>query len=496
MAIRDQFERIGAAFANNFLGPQPSRPSAPEVARPSSFSDDSTAVMAATVVALACVFNAVLALINAHVFSVGNNVVVLVQGAIVGFSAIMALGARSRGGMTWLVIGWAIILLWLLMCFSRNELDLKALGDMIVPPIFVSLGLLGGVKPTFRMLVVLQMALVIFAGWELFFPASFGDLFAVQQYYINTRGFTASAFWAGNNNLFISAQRPGGRLISLGFDVARSGSLFLEPVSLGNWTVVVWAALAAFHQELGRRTKVFLVVTNLMLLFACDGRLALGLMLAMPIGAWITTRFAGPARAWLPALYLPAIFVLLLIGAGTGYFTQLDRGLDDLHGRLARGIFWILSLNLQQLLGAMPGMGGVAADSGWMQIILSQSILGLILVWLMLTVVPGQRQAPAQTTIRLVQALAIYVAFTLPISNSTLSIKTGGMLWYLIGLAIMADKKSIMPEKPQGRTSGNAGLVSRPVSAIGAQMRSPLPFGSNLPRNVPMRGAGRRILND
>lgn len=381
--------------------------------------------MAAGLMIATVCFNAALAFTNAHVFGINNGVVTVVQAALVFAAVGVVAFAQPEGMGRWLVFGWATLVLVFLLMLLRSALDPKAAADVLTVPAFAALGLTMRRETLFRTLVVLQVVLVIFVVWELFWPTSFGDLLNVRSYYIATRGFTESVFYTGDSDkLFLSSQRAGGRLLSIGFNINRGSSLFLEPVTLGNWTIVVTVALTTFWKEVSRRYKITLLVTNLLLIIGCDGRLALAtnlvLLASMP--------FAGRLPRWIPILYLPCVFALSATLLGLGVF-DVAKGYDTTTGRYAMGTYLLSTLDVPGLMGLTPTADMVRADSGWTYVTLKQSILGLFALWLAVTaMVPDSEKGR-----RFGHAAGVFMALGLPISFSIVSIKMAATFWMLAG---------------------------------------------------------------
>jgi putative polymerase len=410
------------------------RPRRSSAVRTPLIAADVANVSAAALLVLTVVFNALLAIVNGHVIGIGNATVALVQSAITFAAIAVALAAQPQGAARWVVYGWLTMTLWVLLTIVRGALEPKIAGDILLIPAFATLGMCIQRPTLFRVLVGLQIALVLFVIWELFFPTSFGDLFKVRDYYVATRGFSSEAFWAGDDNLFLSSQRPGGRILTLGLALNRGSSLFLEPVTLGNWTVVVSVALATFWKEMSVRTRAILIVTNVLLLIGCDGRLAMGVNALILVTIPIYNRLP-PVRRALPFLYLPAIFGLLVVGWATGYL-DAEASYDDLRGRYANSINFLMGIDLKRLMGALPFGDVVAADSGWLHIILTQSIFGLVAFWVGISLMGG-RGARSQ---RFSHAASVFFGLALPVSYSLLSIKSAAALWMILGAAMARDR--------------------------------------------------------
>lgn len=379
---------------------------------------------AAAVLLIATVtFNALLALVNGNLFTLNGNMVALVQATLTCAAIAVALIVKPDGIARWIAFAWMMMILALVIGLLSGAPNPKTMGDMLLIPAFAALGLCIRRDTLIRTLIGLQVALVIFAAWELFAPTSFGDVFKIRNYYVATRGFSEDVFWAGSDNLFLSAQRPTGRLLSFGMNLNRASSLFLEPVSLGNWTIVVAIATATFWKQISRRDKTWLLVTNVLLLYACDGRLAMAvvalILLSLPIMRFIPRL--------VPVFYLPIMVVLLSGAAALGY---VDRSAGDtLTGRYAYGIDYLTSIDLPRLFALVPSGESAAADSGWAHVIYTQSIFGLIALWLALTLLGPS----SETMRRFTHSAALYMALAVPVSFSILSIKVAATLWMILG---------------------------------------------------------------
>lgn len=405
---------------------------------------DSANLWAAIILVMTVCFNALLAIVNGHVFTINSNLVAAVQALLVLSAFGVALLAWPDG----IVRCIALTLAWLVLVFAsmllRDGIDPKIVGDALLLPAFVALGLAIRRTTLIDTIRWLQIALVIFVLWELFFPSSFGEVFRVRDYYVATRGFSESQFWTGDDNLFLSSQRPGGRILDFGIDVNRGSSLFLEPVGLGNWTIVVTVALATFWNQIAPRDRWWLLGTNLILLWGCDGRLAMAtvllLLLTMPLSARLPRLY--------PALYLPLAFVGigLLVGLDLAEVPRSNH--DTFIGRFTYGWSVLASLDLRSILGMAPVGAQVSYDSGWAFITVKQSIFGLALLWLAITlVVPFQSEVGRRYS----HAAALFVTLALPVSNSVLSIKMAAALWMIAGCAtreILAERRAAAPVPP------------------------------------------------
>lgn len=381
-------------------------------------------ISAATLMVATVIFNALLAFVNGHLFGLSNNTVVMTQAFIVVAAGATALAAQPFGVSRWVGLAWALLVLNFALMLARSSFDPKPIGDLLVLPVFAALGLCTTKKTLFRTLLILQVLLVLFVIWELFFPSSFGRLFAVREYYVATRGYSADKFWAGDDSLFLSSQRPTGRLLKIGVDIARGSSLFLEPVTLGNWTIVVTVAVVTFWREISKKMKLMLIVTNLLLVIGCDGRLALATNILLLVTMTSSTRLPR----LVPFLYLPALFVILAVMVKASII-GIEGGTDTNTGRFANSTMTLLNLRLEELFGLVATGSVVTADSGWAYICLKQSIFGLMALWVATTLmVPASDKGR-----RFAHAAGLFIALGLPVSYSIVSIKMAATLWIIAG---------------------------------------------------------------
>ena len=376
---------------------------------------------AASLLAASVLFNALLAWTNGHVTPLTPSMVSVVQAAIVlaalGLGALQPIALSGR----WIAMAWLLVMAALLTSAIRAQLEPKIIGDILLIPAFILLG--ARVEgPVLRRTVIMLQALIVTVGlWELLRPEQFGAFFRVQDYYVNTRGFKAEDFWAGGD-LFVSSERAHGRMLLDGFGFHRGSSLFLEPVSLGNWAVVTAIFTGAMWGALGRLARTFMIASVAALLVICDGRLALTVILLFCL--WLPLCRFIPDR--LAAFYLPGLLVLLMLG---GMLGLLGGPGDNFAGRLTFGMQALGDMKLDRMLGVAENPI-MLDDAGWADFVQSQSLVVALGLWLFLGLTrfgdaPGQRIAK--------HGVLLFITLCLPVSNSLLSIKTAALMWMIYG---------------------------------------------------------------
>ena len=90
--------------------------------------------------------------------------------------------------------------------------------------------------------------------------------------------------------------------------------MFLEPVSLGNYVLIVTAFLCANYRHLSLKVLTFLLVGNFIALVACDGRLATVSSMIVVLFTLVATRLPRQsALLYLPATLIGAVLLVTLL---------------------------------------------------------------------------------------------------------------------------------------------------------------------------------------
>jgi putative polymerase len=259
---------------------------------------------------------------------------------------------------------------------------------------------------------------------------AYSDLFRIQDYYIKTRDYDVTDFWNKTSDLYVSATRPDSRLFSF-IALHRLSSIFLEPVSLGDYCIIIIAFVSSLADRLSVRTIVFLGGGAIVALIGCDSRLAAGASVLI-VGASLVAPRLPRCGAF---LVLPGV---LTVGFLLVHFEGFQHGGDDFAGRVAHTIDLLQQLGPAELLGVSNDQQllSQAVDSGIAYLIMTQSILGFAILW-MFIVFGFPETEPHQ--VRFANALGIYLSLTMMVSWSFLTIKTASLLWFIAG-ALQANR--------------------------------------------------------
>lgn len=372
----------------------------------------------------AVVFNAALAIVNGHFTALSGLHVSLFEAAISCLAlAVIALNLRASM-LPWAILFALSLLLHVALALGNHVFNPKIIRDAIDIPVFVALGMVYARGNIVRLFFFIQCVVFLVLFWELLFVDVYSSTFDVISYYINTRGYTYQDFWDQGSTLFVSASRPDHRFLLSFLNIHRASSIFLEPVSLGNYSIVATIFTLAFWRDMTRWVRTFFVISTLIILVGSDGRLAVVTCIFLVLGCFIFPLLPRYSNV----LYLPAM--LLLSGISVAWFGLKNSG-DDFSGRLAGSMDLLASLDVTTLLGFdLEKLKVGTADSGISYFIITQSIFGLAAIWLFVCLVP--RCHDRRSTI-FVHSICIYIAFNLLVSYSLFSIKTAALMWFMYG---------------------------------------------------------------
>lgn len=403
-----------------------------------------SAFLAGCILFGAVTFNALLALVNANVMRLGSFHVVMAEVALVSAALFLAFLYRSKAMVPWLILLWLIIAIELLIGLGNQEFSPKHLRDVLLIPVFIMLGTVFSYasqaekhRSLIRLFVLIQSVILVFMIFEGISPRDFGNIFNISSYYANTRGIGANV-WHDEATLFISAVRPNDRFLLDGLGIHRLSSIFLEPVSLGNYCIVATILTLSFWRSMSARAKIFFVLTTIALLIGSDGRLA-----TVVCGLLIAGFFIFP---YLPrysnVLYLP----VTILAAWTLVAVFDFVGGDDFSGRLTRTTNLLRSLDVASLFGLQIDRAPEFLDSGISYLLVTQSIFGATLIWLFISMTLNQRY---RMNVIFVHSICVYISLNLLISYSIFSIKTASLLWFVYGYIYALGLAPVPAAQPQ-----------------------------------------------
>jgi putative polymerase len=377
---------------------------------------------------LAVCFNAILSIVNGHVASLQRGHVAFVEIAIYAAALTSLVFNADRKMLPWFLLSLFIVLNGLILCLGNGAFNPKYIRDVLAIPVFIMLGMSYEGKNLTRPVVIIQTITFAIAVLEALRPEAFSEIFQVLKYYVNTRDFSENSFWNSDSTLFVSATRPGERFFGF-VDLHRLSSVFLEPVSLGNYCVVIAIFLIACWHEISVGARFYLAGSTVALLIGCDGRLAAASILIISIG----TVFVRKVASQWSVLYLPITLLLSILFVLN---SSVDHTQDNFAGRVAGSVQILSQVDTIGLLGFDAQSSDRAGDSGITYFILTQSFVGVTVLWLAICLLPVGRR---YCTRLYVHGIAMFVPLTLMVSYSFFSIKVASLIWFCFGYLFMKD---------------------------------------------------------
>jgi putative polymerase len=224
-------------------------------------------------------------------------------------------------------------------------------------------------------------------------------------------------------------------------------SIFLEPISAGNFGIVVflWALVRSFME---RRAFWGLYISAALIIVMADSRFGASFCALCLILAYLPAAIRTAMVAILP---LCALLALVLLPEALSAHYGVDNGFIGriiLSGRILErfdGLNWL----------GLKAPDFITSDSGYAYALGGFGIVGLFAFWTMLLFLKGS----GRHFYLLRDLTGAYLAALLCISNSPFTIKTGALLWFLIGVLSRVDGREYRP----------AVIAPRGMHAIGSR---------------------------
>lgn len=317
-----------------------------------------------------------------------------------------------------------------LLALINNQFNAKAFRDLLIPLVFFWVGCnLGSPALADRVLKAAILMISIVGVYELFFLDSFTNFFDIFSYYVSTGNLQPITDYVRESKLQLNGIRPEGigRTFFPGLlDSHRVSSVFLEPVSLGNFAVLcaAWGLSKPWSQWRG---LLFYVGSAAFLMVLSDSRFAMASISLMFV---IRVLFHGRAlnlAILVPFFALASLLYLGSIAVGPTY----EISSDDFRGRLEFSGKVLLDFDLPMLLGISRGL--VYADAGYAHLFNTYGLPLCLLLWACFWLLP----VVDETSRRFRALAAIYLSLLLCISGySFFALKSAAILWFLLGSSL------------------------------------------------------------
>jgi putative polymerase len=381
--------------------------------------------LAPFVVAGGVLYNFVLCFVNTRLFGISDNLGIAIEIVLVGTSLVLIWDCSSKLYALLLLIAAYFVAVMAL----RQNFDPKIVRDVLIPVVFYALGrYLGAFRSADRLVTVLLAIAFVTSIWEWLAPGIYLRFFDVVHYYI-ARGTLTGLDTDVAPGLFFNGTRYDGRALLPFLGDERMSGMFLEPPSVGNFGVIVFAWLLLRDRQ-HILTFVVKTVAVLSIIVLADARFGLyfGILTVL-------LYFATPLIRPTMLLVAPFLFMIALIYyAGIHWQEVVD---NSMSGRFVFSGTLLSSLDLSQVFGleatdVKSGAGFATnnfGDSGYSYMLVTVGLAGVAALWALFVYMPARNPDAA----RFKNFVAFYFILLLSISSAVFTIKTAALLWFLLG---------------------------------------------------------------
>ena len=373
---------------------------------------------------LAVLYNTILSVVNAHVMPISNSRVAASEAVIVT-ACLVYIAFRIRvlpNIFPPLIFLLGAFIGFLIVSLANDTLFIKGIRDVLLIVTFFLMGGLINEKSLIWVFRILSWLVLVFMLVENYATELYVHIFEPALYYANTRGVAEAEY----NELGIFAASLGysGRF-SFNISNHRLSSIFLEQVSLGNFSVILAIFLATFWERLKKFDRWFFFLLIPLMIMANDSRAGSILCLVTLLGFFIFPRIPR----YVNVIYMP---LLIMICYFFFYDPEIifDKFTDDLTGRIGRTAYFLHEMDLSYFIGGGLDLINKTGDTGYSYIIYTFTIIGLIALWLFSSLTVPQETAGQK---RYVHSANMFLFVSLLISGSVLSIKAAALLWVIAG---------------------------------------------------------------
>lgn len=387
--------------------------------------------VAGLVLTLTVSFNWILAFANTNLFRISEAYVIAAEIGLIVTALALIVDRRSDLYLILLVL----ISYFAFLMALKGYFDPKPIRDMLIPIIFFYVGL-RWVTPRLidRVLIVLVSASLVLALWEMLALNKYLQWVNIRGYYLARGTLTLDDLHDGKTvGLMINGERFMDRGLFSFLGSHRVTGLFLEPVSVGNFGVIViaWITLRNWGAPL---RALWLSLPMLFLMLCADARFGLY--------TGICVLAALPFARLLPVLSLATIpiFVIFALMAYGGLYHDVAWS-NNFSGRVLLSGQVLSELSWRAILGFGDFPASIV-DSGYGYMLAHHGAVGALVAWIAVMLLPSKSEDFARFRV----FLAVYVSLLLIISTSLFSIKTGAVLWAMTGCVFAARSPIALPK--------------------------------------------------
>ncbi|KAF3996300.1 polysaccharide polymerase [Glaciimonas immobilis] len=380
---------------------------------------------------IALVYQAVLCAIHTNVHTISMAGVGLTEGVIY-LACIVVLSKQIR--LEFVATATLVGAYLLLMAIFRNQLDPKGFRDVMIPILFYGLGRqIGNLHYADRLLKMMVMVVLVFGLFELLFLDSFSRIFNIFSYYVSQGSLVAGSNWSKGSVLGLNGMRPEGigrTILPALLGSHRVSSIFLEPVSLGNFAVIVGAwGLSKRREEI--KEMLFFLLAAAMMITLSDSRYGM-----ITVAALVLMRCLPFSKKNVWMIVMPLLSVGMLLGIALFF----DGGYgDNVIGRLYVSGKMLLKSSLGMIFG-VEGFDMSFGDMGYQSLLTRLGVVLCLSLWAAFWMLRMEDERGD----RFRSYITLYMSLILCVSGTSLfALKTAGILWFLVGCLVGQEKVAV-----------------------------------------------------
>lgn len=394
-----------------------------------------------TIVVLAALYTAILCLLNTSGLRTSNTTVAIVDGAILAAALLLALKHPPR---------WISILLaataanFLVLLLISGSFEPKAVRDPLVLLAFALLGWRYGGLERARAAFFIVSGLVLTIGViEFLAPAAYTSVFNVIDFYSARGMIDAETIDRLDSDFFVSGARQDGRVLLPFLGDHRVSSIFLEPVSMGNFGALAFL-FALSMDRTHWRTAALAALVGAATIVLSDARFGSAVVLLFIVARLLPLSWMRIALPLMPLVAIALLMVLAASDVGAG---------DDLPTRLAISGRVLLQMDPSSLFG-LSNYEVTTFDAGYAYAFSAFGLPFCVLLWVAFIMAPARSLIAQRYKI----LLGVYICALLCISGTSLfALKTAGLAFYVAGaLAAMRVAPAPAPRPAATRTLAGA----------------------------------------
>lgn len=376
----------------------------------------------------ALTFNTALCFLNTNVMGVNDTMVMGSEVVLVATALYLGLG---RNAAPYVVLAVFMSYAAMLMAM-RPLLDPKAVRDFLIPIAFYLLGRsCRDPRLADRAALICGLIVVVFGLFEFLALDVYVKYFNIIKYYVARGTVAPSDVKADTGALFASGIRPDARTLLPFLGPHRASSVFLEPISTGNFGAIIY--IWCLNRK-DMRKRWLTMATGIGAIILSDSRFGANVCVVATAAWFVAPR--TPRFVWLAAPFF------VLAGLAIYGFTSAEvKWENNFGGRLLWTARLVTSLSPAAVWGLSPDKPFLS-DSGYAYTLNQIGLVGALGFWSLFIFTP--ESSPRAWRFKV--CVATYICLLMLVSDSVYSIKTAALLWFLTGTSDAApDEAETLP---------------------------------------------------